>query len=77
MGYPNGTANIGNSGDLPRTAQVLVVGTTGYVNRTRAAIRTVFAGNLCVVHATHPPQRSRTNMTCWPERLVANRRRCS
>lgn len=53
MGYPNGMHDLGPSNDLSHTAQVLVVGTTGDLDRARAAIRTVFTGNLCVVHADH------------------------
>ncbi|MDQ6657650.1 MAG: hypothetical protein M3Z00_05400, partial [Actinomycetota bacterium] len=51
IGYPYGTGNVGPSNDLSHTAQVLVVGTIGEIDRARAAIRAVFTGNLCVVHA--------------------------
>lgn len=53
IGYPEGAGEVGPDGDLSHVVQVLVVGTTGDVPKARSAIRRVFGGNLCVVHATH------------------------
>lgn len=56
MGYPHGgPANVdGNnpSYELTQTEQVVVVGVTGNIAVATKAIRTVFQGNLCVVHAS-------------------------
>lgn len=55
MGYPHGGPNNvdGNnpSYELTNTEQVVVVGVTGDIAVATKAIRTVFQGNLCVVHA--------------------------
>ncbi|GGM05696.1 hypothetical protein [Nakamurella endophytica] len=52
LGYPEGHST-GSDGDLSDAVQVVVVGTTGDVAPARAAARSVFAGNLCVVRAAH------------------------
>jgi hypothetical protein len=56
MGYPHGgPTNVdGNnpSYELNQTEQVVVVGVTGDIAVATKAIRSVFRGNLCVVHAS-------------------------
>lgn len=56
MGYPHGgPTNVdGNnpSYQLTQTEQVVVVGVTGDIDVATKAIRSVFRGNLCVVHAS-------------------------
>lgn len=50
LSYPYGSPT-NSSGDLTRTAQVLLVGVTGDQVAATAAIRRVFRGNLCVTHS--------------------------
>lgn len=56
MGYPHGgPTNVGGNNpsyELTKTEQVVVVGVIGDVAVATKAIRTVFQGNLCVVHAS-------------------------